>query len=172
MPATLATFGWNATETEPRTAQLTMERMRELVLEDIGEPEVFETGAEIIRNYNPIAFEKHAAAIGTWLRRHTHFVRDPDGLELLRTPRAMLAEIDRRGVAVGDCDDVAMLGAAIGKSVGFRAKFVAESYLPPPAQPFQHVYTVLSTPGGWRALDVQRGDVPTVNATRRLELAI
>lgn len=95
------------------------------------------------------------AAIRSYLESSTTFLRDPHGFELLRTVPEMLAMIRRRGIAQLDCDDVAVLGAALGKAVGLPARFVLLGFFELGA-PFSHVYTELHDGRAWRDLDVTR----------------
>lgn len=62
-----------------------------------------------------------------FLRDHVLFKRDTFGAEHLRTPDQLLAEIARSSRTAADCDDVAMLGAALLKSMGLPAFFVVAS---------------------------------------------
>jgi hypothetical protein len=53
-----------------------------------------------------------------YLRAHVSFVPDPVGVELIRTPQAMLRTIQQRGFVAGDCDDLATFGAALLRAMG------------------------------------------------------
>lgn len=65
----------------------------------------------------------------------------------------MLQKIFKEGAANGDCDDVAILGAALGMAVGLPASFVLVGF--DRNEPFQHVYTELYTGlQGWAEMDV------------------
>lgn len=152
----------------PRTADVTLRRMAGLVNRDVEHIDLRDAAVSIVDGIDGRDVLGQLAAIDAWLREHTRFLRDPVDDELLQTPRLMLAVIARAGVAPGDCDDVAMLGAALAKAIGIRARFVAESYLGP-AAPLQHVYTVVLSPEGWRALDVQRPSGLHFPALRRIE---
>lgn len=82
-----------------------------------------------------------AQLIRAWLMQHTVFTADPDEVELVRTPVEQLARIAQSGVMRGDCDDVAVLGAALALAVGLAPRFVVLAFDPLPAAPYQHVYT-------------------------------
>jgi transglutaminase-like putative cysteine protease len=84
--------------------------------------------------------------IRAYLARNVRFVHDPPGVELIRTPRYMLRRIAEQGEAVGDCDDVAVLGAALGMAAGLRARYVLIGLTPD--DPYEHVYTELVTRDG------------------------
>lgn len=94
--------------------------------------------------------------IRRWVADRTRFQFDPP-IETLYTPLDQLGRIARTGRAAGDCDDVAMLAASLGIAAGLRARFVVTGYgAPGPAAHYQHVYTDLWTPQGWRDVDVTR----------------
>lgn len=98
--------------------------------------------------------EELALRIRRWLERYVRFLHDPDGIELIRTPELMLATIDCYGLAEGDCDDVAVLGAALGMAQGLDATYVLLGFTD--AEPFEHVYTELETDAGPVELDTTR----------------
>lgn len=54
-------------------------------------------------------------------------VYTPEPVEVLRTPEYMLQAIVSRGFFNGDCDDAAILVAAISKGMGIPCKLVAIS---------------------------------------------
>ena len=100
-----------------------------------------------------------------FLHDHTEFVRDPTGVELLQTPDYLLTQIRRGDIVAGDCDDLAMLAAALGMSIGLRARFVALG-----RGRLEHVFTELADPRTmhWTDLDLtrpRRGIPPAMWAT-------
>jgi hypothetical protein len=50
------------------------------------------------------------------------YVRDPLGVEYVRSPTALFKEIDQFGIANGDCDDQVLLAGAMLHSVGFQVR--------------------------------------------------
>lgn len=95
------------------------------------------------------------------------FVRDPAGVELVHRPERLLDLWRAKGHIPGDCDDAAVLGAALGKSIGLPARFVVLGFYGP-TMPFSHVYAELQTPQGWADLDVTR--TPNRLPTTRLKV--
>lgn len=95
-----------------------------------------------------------ARSLRRWLSASVMFQADPLGVELLRTPRAMMEEWITEGVTFGDCDDVAALGAALGLALGMPARLVILAFTP--KGPFEHVYTELQADGHWVELDTTR----------------
>lgn len=95
-----------------------------------------------------------ARAIRVFLERHARFFPDPPGLELVQTPELQMERIRSVGYVCGDCDDIAVLGAALGLAAGFPTRFVVLAF--DPSGPWEHVYTELQVPGGWVELDTSR----------------
>lgn len=95
-----------------------------------------------------------ARRIRAFLADRVRFVHDPPGVELIRTPDLMLETILARGHAIGDCDDVAVLGAALAMAAGLSCRYVLVALHP--SDPFEHVYTEVLTPEGAIELDTTR----------------
>lgn len=123
-------------------AQQTLDRMASLVNRSLTIPLVVETANGIAALVPPRDYVAIAKAIRSWLQRHFRFVRDPLGVELLRDPQYQLRQWMTQGFITGDCDDAAVLGAALGKSVGIGARFVAIGFRD--GGPLVHVYAVLT----------------------------
>lgn len=156
----------------------TLAHMRRLVNDALAKPFVNEYATGIVSTVPSRDYLRMALAIRHWLDRNFKFVPDPVGVELLRDPERQLLEFRNTGRIIGDCDDAAVLGAALGKSVGIRAKFVAVGFRTP--GPLAHVYTVLTGPVG-RAiglngagvdLDVTRPRGAALPIARRIERAV
>lgn len=125
----------------------TLELMRSLALADAG---LLTSVAERIigTTGNPLA------RLRAFLSERVRFTHDPAGVELLQAPTVQLATIRSRGTAAGDCDDVAVLGAALGLAAGYPARFVVLRF--EPEGPYEHVYAELRGPHGWFELDTTR----------------
>lgn len=151
----------------------TLHRMKNLARDAAWRLPVRTTAVNIIAEAHATDPEARLRAIRAWLVRHTRFLPDPDGVELLHDPGILLTEIATRGIVYVDCDDVAMLAAALGLSIGCRAIFQAVGY---PGQPFTHVFTELGTPDGsaWLDCDVTREAQPGIVArmTRTLTIEV
>lgn len=96
------------------------------------------------------------------LLRRIRFEYDPPGLELVLHPTRMARDL-AAGVASGDCDCIATLGAALCLAAGLPVRFVTVA--PHPAADFTHVYA--ETPLG--ELDVVGDLQGVVNMRRRRE---
>ena len=99
----------------------------------------------------------HAQSIAGFVAQRTRFLYDPSVAEALAPPAILLELIQQRGVVQVDCDDVATLVAALGLSVGLRARFVVVGFLTPDA-PYEHVWAELSDVTGqeWLTVDPTR----------------
>jgi len=79
-------------------------------------------------------------------------------VEVLIRPRDLLTwRRDTGRGPVGDCDDYAMLTAALLKARGVEANFVTVAADPSHPQQFSHVYVAAYPPGGRVALDTSHG---------------
>lgn len=107
------------------------------------------------------------AALHAFLVKNWRYTRDV-GVELLHDPDTLLAQWP---AMPGDCDDAAILTAALGRLLGFPAKFRAVAVHP--LRAFHHVYALLRGPGGWRTFDITHPHTaPTPDARRLIELEV
>jgi len=84
----------------------------------------------------------------------TRWLPDPVGVEYLAGPAVLLREIDDHRRVGADCDDVAMLAAALLNAVGIRSRLVAVAF--DPEGPYQHVFTEAWDGAEWRELDTTK----------------
>lgn len=131
--------------------------MRRLAINAAVQPAVREVGARIVLGVPGMDGTLQAKVIREWIADHVEFLRDPYGVEALHEPVVMLRAILTRGVVQVDCDDVAILAAALGRTIGLRARFVTVGFNSPTA-PFRHVWTELADPRAqvWVDVDVTR----------------
>lgn len=139
-------------------ALATVEKMRQLANDATGNPNVVAFARELI--YNPVPRPQPQAfaarVISAWLKGVWRYVDDPINRELLVTPDAMLRQYEAEGIVTGDCDEAAILGAALGMSVGIPAVYTVVGFDDGTGQ-LSHVFTSLLPNGGPRiTLDVTR----------------
>jgi transglutaminase-like putative cysteine protease len=159
-------------------SQQTLQRMRDLVNSSLSVPLVVETANGIAAMVAPRDYLGIAQAIRGWMQRNFHFVRDPVGVELLRDPVYLLQQWQQTGRIFGDCDDAAVLGAALGKANGIGARFVAVGFQA--GGPLLHVFTVLTgkrdsgmgSLGAGVDLDITRPALTTARIQRKVELSV
>lgn len=148
----------------------TLHRMIALVRSDRAWPGVRLLAASIVAGVPGTSPVAQIGAIRAWLSDHVRFLRDPRGVELLHAPSWQVAEYNRTGSLSVDCDDVAMLAAALGMAIGLRARFVVLG-----RQSFEHVYAELAPPNGlpWLEQDITREQQdPAILATFQLRQTI
>lgn len=157
-------------ETGTRT---TLSRMVYLVREGITKPKVVELAHSIVMSVPERDYLSMALRIRDWMRGCYHFIPDPVGVEMLRTPEYMVTMLERTGAITGDCDDASIMAAALGASVGIAGEFRAVSYRSDCR--IAHVYTVLS-PRGQRVsvrVDVTRPPgAPDFRETRTIRVSV
>jgi hypothetical protein len=86
------------------------------------------------------------AAIYYWLTGRFHFTNDPEDAEQVKDPARLLEEIERTGVALGDCDDAStFLRGALG-CIGIKSDFVRTGFQDAPLRgmdpPLTHVLAI------------------------------
>lgn len=86
------------------------------------------------------------AQIFTWSRTHFRYVRDPRGIEFIKSPEISDAEISRQGFFQGDCDDIVAYMAALFKSIGYPVRAVVIA-LPGKGDDYRHIYLEVYAPG-------------------------
>lgn len=102
--------------------------------------------------------------IWTWVKRRVRFVEDrhaaqlagvpdPDDTEVLIRPSVLL----QMRAPGGDCDDHAMLTAAMLGAAGIKSSFVAIEADPEFPGTYSHVYVVAHTPSGDVSMDTSHG---------------
>ena len=92
--------------------------------------------------------------IRSFLVGNVVFEPDPEGVELIRDPLYMLGRIESLGIAEGDCDDVATLGAALGLANELPAQFRLLSFAADGV--YSHVFAELWNGEAWQELDTTR----------------
>jgi transglutaminase-like putative cysteine protease len=68
---------------------------------------------------------RRVAAIRHHLGAAFEYVRDPDGVEELSHPDRLAAAVQSHGTFRGDCDDLAIFAAAVGRALHYPARFIA-----------------------------------------------
>lgn len=134
------------------TAQ-TLGIMREYIRKDAADPGVRWLARWAVKDCTPNNNEQYADALRAGLLDWFPYQRDPRGTEELTRPARIAAEIIRGEQLGNDCDDSAMLGAAMALAVGMRARLRA-MVIDGPLAPFRHVRAESLSLRGWHSLDV------------------
>jgi len=99
----------------------TVEKIKLVARQRSGHPSLRQLALNIINAYKT---ESHAhideaRAIGTFVQEHLDYVRDATDIEQLHDPLMYIDQLNR-GVARGDCDDMACLVATLLLCIGAR----------------------------------------------------
>lgn len=136
----------------------TLAQMRALVLSGAKDFGVRETAVRVIqfsgaREHDPAS---QLGALFQYVRDQITFIGDVAGVETLQSPRYTLS------IRAGDCDDRAVLLAAMARSIGIPTDLRFRAIAANPAAPgsFSHVYVVARVNGKDIALD------PTYHSAR------
>lgn len=121
----------------------TVAEMSRLICTGALTPDVRNVAVDIVMRAGDDPLER-LYALRDWLASNFQFVPDPSSGELLHDAPNLLAQVNERGVARGDCDDAAILGGALACAVGFRVGLVVVGF--DPDGPFQHVWASASPP--------------------------
>jgi hypothetical protein len=154
----------------------TLALMRELVDKGTHTPLVVDAARSLAtRAAAPRDEYGQAIAIREWLKRVWRFVDDPFNGELLRSPDVMLREYFASNAVMGDCDEAAILGATLGKSIGLGACFTVYAFDPRDGGNggYSHVFATLLTSDGRSVnLDVTKpaGSVPAPSRELTVEV--
>lgn len=127
----------------PAGAVQTIASMRQLVMEATRDPaqQIRDTALQII---GTAGYVGQVRAIQSWVQQHIRYVRDPPSIELVQTPQKTLQW------AAGDCDDQAVLVAALLDSVGHPTQFYAVGFR---GGPLEHILTRTKIGTQWVAVE-------------------
>ena len=122
----------------------TMRIMRGLVRNAVRDPQqkIRETALAILRGVN--SFSAQAQALQQWVQANIEYRRDPVDAELIQTPQVTLQ------LKAGDCDDQAVLMAALLQATGHPAQFIAVGMN---GNPLSHVLAQTLIGTSWVAVE-------------------
>lgn len=147
----------------------TLQRMRMMARSGSLHPLVRTVAARLVRDVPGTSAMLQARLVGDWIGQRVRFLPDPAHAEALHDPAWAVGSILTAGQVQLDCDDVALLTAAMGLSIGLRARFVTVGFSSPKA-PFRHVWTELGTGQTWRPVDPTRPMQPLAGLVVRRRL--
>lgn len=100
----------------------------------------------IVKSCAPKDYVCEATALQQYVQKAIRYTRDINDVETIQYPEQTLS------LGTGDCDDMAILFAALAESVGFPTRFAAVGLS---GQGFSHVLAQLMIPGqGWVSAEV------------------
>ncbi len=136
---------------------VTLNYMTQLATQAAVTPMVREVAAAVVQGTGRDPW-LHCRLLSDWVAAHVEFLPDPSVAEALVPPAVAVQRILASGFLQADCDDVAMLAAALGLSIGLRARFVVVAFGSSSDAPFAHVWADLAPPdgGSWLTVDPTR----------------
>jgi transglutaminase-like putative cysteine protease len=137
----------------------TLAIMRRAALDLATKPDTRRLAA-LIRNLQRVYVPTHySTARGAALRLYVvakngyRFKSDPRGVEMLRNHAAQARAVLLGNVALGDCDDLAVMLAALLEVLGLQWRFAVVSATPD--SPWAHVFVCAWVDGDWLPIDPQ-----------------
>lgn len=127
-----------------RGTRQTLRLMSRLSREGKTHPAVREKAADLVMHIPGQEFTSEARELFHFVRDCVRYLRDVNGVETVASPDVVLEQL------YGDCDDQAVLLAAMLESIGHPARFAAVGYAP---GEFEHVYVETRIGDKWIALD-------------------
>lgn len=117
-------------------------------------PAIRATAVTILRGVGGRDQLAQARLLRDWVSTRMLFLPDPTLAEGLHDPLEMLQGIARHGIVRVDCDDVAMMTAALALSVGLHARFVVVAVAP--GRHYSHVWAEIGSGEQWVTVDPTR----------------
>ena len=119
----------------------TLAAMKRLASEGKKDLEVRRLVEQLNANVAEGDYASELLSVYYWVKQNIRYMRDPAGVEMLKTPRKLLE------TKAGDCDDIATLLAAMYMALGNTVQFAIASFRPG-APAFSHVFVEVITPWG------------------------
>lgn len=116
----------------------TVAAMREFALAGAHNPAIVHLAREIVRGVGSHDYEGEVARVHAWVQEHVRYTQDPRGQEWVQTP-----SITAWVLGQGDCDDHAVLVAALGMALGHGAAFRVVATDPSRPTEASHVYALV-----------------------------
>jgi len=122
--------------------------MQQLVRDGKTDETIIFLAQQLARTCDRDDFRCQASRIFEYVKKNIHYVQDPTGTELLRSPICTLY------YRAGDCDDQAVLFSALAESIGLRTRFKTIKASAANPDEFSHVYSEVLIPNrGWMPSD-------------------
>lgn len=128
----------------PAGVRVTLKLMRQLTRDARTDPSIRGLALQLVAGLRQKDYRGEVAAIHAFVRDRIRYVRDVHNVETLQTPRKTLE------LAAGDCDDKAMLTAALLEAIGYATRFSAVGFRP---GHFAHVFPEVKLGAAWLPLE-------------------
>lgn len=142
--------------------------MQEFIAADAAHPRVIAAVQQAVAGTAPSDTGGLIRAVFAWVKRQVLLVSDAELARLGGFPKAADAEVLIRPADIlampqpqGDCDDFAMLGAAMLRALGIGSELITVAADPADISRYSHVYVLAVLPDGQRLpLDLSHGVQP------------
>lgn len=122
----------------------TLKLMRDLVRSSKRDPQIRDIASDIIRECPPKNWRCEIETLWQWVANNVRYTMDTNDVEVVSDAYGTL----QRGY--GDCDDIAVLLAALLETTGHRAKIIAGGNT---EGCYAHVWAEARCGTGWIAVD-------------------
>ncbi|MCS6947865.1 MAG: transglutaminase-like domain-containing protein [Steroidobacteraceae bacterium] len=148
----------------PEGTRATLRAMAAFVREYRSHPQIRELAMRLVSELPSESFSDEIAALHRFVRDHVRYTLDVRDVETVQSP------IETLRLMQGDCDDKAVLLAALLESIGHPSRFVAYAFEQPDV--YEHVIVETRLGAGWVSLEatkpVEMGWTPTEWSNRML----
>lgn len=127
----------------PVGALQTITAMRQMVLDAVRDP-LQGARSQALDIIGDASYVGQVRAVQCWTQSNIRYVQDPPDVELVQTPQKTLQW------RAGDCDDQAVLVAALLTSIGHPCQFIAVGFS---GGPLSHVLTRTKIGSQWVAVE-------------------
>lgn len=135
----------------------TVEKVRHGIQYALKDPQqkIRKRAEVILRSVKERDTGQEIKTIFEFAKSRLHYISDPLGVEYIKSPEVIDAEIEQAGFYMGDCDDAAGYVSALLRSVGYRVRLVIISPTESKTNSYQHIYAKAYYPAAkqWIALD-------------------
>lgn len=166
--APIRASAWPRPHEDEAATEQTIHQMQEFIAADSQHPNVQAAAREATAGVMAGDVANHIRAVWAWIKRRVRLVSDAELARLGGFPNAEEAEVLIRPADIltmpepqGDCDDFAMLGAAMLRVLGISSEFITVAADPTDLTRYSHVYLLAVLPSGERLpLDLSHGEYP------------
>ena len=115
---------------------------------------------QIVGKIQPKDYLGEILAVSYWVTEHVRYVNDPLHTEVVKDAQRLVEEIQSRGYASGDCDDMATLIGTMCLQLGRLVEYVVVGF--GDAGQYSHVFVRVQEPrsGAWIVCDPVAGSDP------------
>ncbi len=133
----------------------TIEVMKQKVLSDYQHQRIVQLARMIVAGQGRKDHVAELEALFDWVKEHVRYIEDPADLELVSGASYTIFVEGQ-----GDCDDHAVVMAALAKAIGRPVAFRTVGADPSRPREFSHVYAMIGAgqPVQWYAADTAEGD--------------